>query len=106
MAGQLQTTPGALRSYAAWNNIGATPLQFVLDAGNYGMTLHSAAWGTGVTLQRLLPDGTTLVSITPAIVADGMTYLQLPAGQYQLTFGTATGVSGMIEKIDAGRARR
>lgn len=99
-----QTTPGNSKSFQYWLNQGVTPGQFMLDAGNYGFTFHAAVWGTGVTLQRVLTSG-QLVSVAATVTADGYQYLQLPAGQYQLTFGTTTGFEGLLEKIDAGRSR-
>ena len=96
------------RSYQSWANISATPADFNLDAGNYGLT---ATWTVGtVQLQKFMPDGSTLIPVTAALAApgagSGFTYLQLPAGQYRLVLaGGATGFTGTIEKIDAGRAR-
>lgn len=92
------------RSFQFWNNIAATPNDFNLDAGDYGLTLHATAWGSA-TLKKLLPDGATYVPVTVAIVADGYLFAQLPAGQYQLTLAGVTGLIGEIAKINAGRAR-
>lgn len=95
------------KSYQSWVNITATPADFTLDAGNYGLT---ATWTVGtVQLQKFLPDGATLIPVTAALAApgagSGFTYLQLPAGQYRLVLaGGVVGFSGTIEKIDAGRS--
>jgi len=105
--------PTLQRSYQAWSNINATPLDFALDAGWYGLTLSALVPGTGVTLQRLAADGTTYISVTAAIVpgiapaaaAGNFTNLILPAGQYRLAFGTTTGLTGMIELISRGGGR-
>jgi hypothetical protein len=94
------------RSYQSFVNIAATPPDFQLDAGDYGLT---ATWTVGtVQLERLLPDGVTAVPVSAALAAPGAgsgysTYL-LPAGQYRLLFaGGVAGFSGVIEKINAGR---
>lgn len=89
------------RNFQFWNTIGATPAQFNLDAGAYGLTLHAGAWGTA-TLQKLLPDGATLVAVSQVFTADGYQELHLPAGQYQLTLSGVTGLIGEIAKIASG----
>lgn len=89
------------RNFQFWNVIAATPNQFNLDAGAYGLTLHAGVWGTAA-LQKLLPDGVTLVSVMTAQAADGYQELHLPAGQYQLTLAGVTGLIGEIAKIASG----
>ena len=91
------------RSYQSWSAISATPNDFNLDAGRYGLTVAAGGF-TSYQLQRLLPDGATYAAMTPVLLADGYTELQLPAGQYSLAV-VATALSGVIEKIDTGRAR-
>lgn len=98
------------RSFQFWNGITATPGDFNLDAGNYGLT---ATWTVGTAqLQRLVPDGTgaNYIPVTAALAApgagSGYTFLQLPAGQYRVVLaGGVVGFTGLIEKIDVGRAR-
>lgn len=99
----LQSIP---RSFQFWSNIAATPPDFNLDAGNYGLV---ATWTVGtVQLQKLLPDGVTYVPVSGVIAAPGAgsgysTYT-LPAGQYRVVFaGGVAGFSGEIAKIDVGR---
>jgi hypothetical protein len=90
------------RSFQYWANISATPADFNLDAGWYGLTLH-ATWGGGnATLQKLLPDGTTYVAVATPVAADGYAMLILPAGQYRLAITTATGLTGEIALIARG----
>lgn len=89
------------RSFQFWNSISATPADFNLDAGNYGLTLSIT--GTSATLQKLLPDGVTYVPVSAAITASGYTFLQLPAGQYRLALVAVTALIGEIAKIDTGR---
>ena len=98
-------TPVLPKSYQFWNNIAATPPDFMLDAGNYGMTIHATSGWAGVVLRRLLADSVTYVSVmgSAALAADGYLTFTLPAGQYQLTLTTVVGLIGMIEKIDVGR---
>lgn len=92
------------RSYQFWNAIDATPNDFRLDAGLYGLTVAATVFGTA-TLQKLLPDGVTYVAVTPAIVAAGYLTIELPAGQYRMSMAGVTALLGVIEKIDTGRAK-
>lgn len=89
------------RNFQFWNNISATPGAFNLDAGAYGLTLHATTWGTAA-LQKLLPDGVTLVTVVTAFAADGYAEIHLPAGQYSLTLAGVTGLIGEIAKIASG----
>jgi hypothetical protein len=87
------------RSFQSWPSPGitATPTDFNLDAGVYGL---SATWGVGTAqLQKLMPDGVTWVPITAALAAPGGTYavLQLPAGRYRMVL--AGGVTAFIGEI-------
>ena len=91
------------RSYQFWNAIAATPNDFNLDAGKYGLTVAAGGF-TSYQLQRLLPDGATYAPVMPVAAAAGYTVLDLPAGQYSLAV-VATALTGVIEKIDTGRAR-
>ena len=90
------------RSFQYWAGIAATPNDFNLDAGNYGLTVATGGF-TSYQLQRLMPDGVTYAPITAVVATAGYTYLQLPAGQYRLVL-ISTAFIGLIEKIDVGRA--
>ena len=90
------------RSYQSWSGITATPPDFNLDAGNYGLTVVAGGF-TSYVLQRLLPDGATYAPVMPVLAAAGYTELKLPAGQYGMVFTGLTAFSGVIEKIDTGR---
>lgn len=94
--------PPQRRSYQAWDAIAATPTDFELDAGVYGLTLHDTGWGSA-QLSRLLTKGTILVPVTAAVVADGYQVLSLPAGLYRLTLTANTALTGAIEQIAPGR---
>lgn len=91
------------RSFQLWAVIAATPADFVLDAGAFGLTLHATAWGSA-TLQRLVPDGTSAiyVAVGAAFTADGYVELHLPAGRYRLLLAGVTALTGMIEMIAPG----
>lgn len=91
------------RSYQFWNALAATPNDFILDAGSYGLTVATGGF-TSYQLQRLMPDGTTYAPVTAVVTVAGYTVLQLPAGRYRLVL-VATAFIGVIEKIDVGRAR-
>lgn len=93
-----------IRSFQFWNAIAATPVDFNLDAGLYGVTMHATVWGTA-TLQKLLPDGVTYVAVLPAVAADGYATVWLPAGQYRLATAGVTALIGEIALIRPGRIR-
>lgn len=90
------------RSYQFWNAITATPNDFNLDVGNYGITVATGGF-TSFQLLKLMPDGVTYAPITAVITVAGYTVIQLPAGQYRLALIGATAFIGTIEKIDVGR---
>lgn len=92
------------RSYQFWNAIAATPNDFNLDAGLYGLTIAATVFGTAV-LQRLLPDGVTYVTVSAVFAANGYAVLQLPAGQYRLLMTGVTALTGVIELISRGPIR-
>lgn len=92
------------RSFQYWATINATPNDFNLDAGVYGLILSAGVWGTA-TLQKLLPDQSTYVAVSAAIAANGYTVLQLPAGQYRLVLAGVTGLLGEIALIARGGFR-
>ncbi len=82
--------------------VSATPPDFNLDAGTYGLTLTAGVWGSA-TLQKLLPDGTTYVPITGAtFVGNSYTVLVLPAGQYRMALVGLTALVGEIALIARG----
>lgn len=89
------------RSFQFWDAIAATPNDFNLDAGDYGLTIATGGF-TSYQLQRLMPDGTTYAPITAVVTTAGYTFLQLPAGQYKIVL-VCTAFIGLIEKIDVGR---
>ena len=89
------------RNFQAWSNISATPGSFNLDAGAFGLSL-AATWGGGsAALQKLMPDGTTWVTVT-SVTANGYAEVHVPAGIFQLLVTTATALTGEIAKIAAG----
>lgn len=93
------------RDLQTWNAIAATPLDFVLHAGTYGLELKATAWGTA-TLQKYEFSSDSYFPISAAIAANGYTVLELPAGQYQLTVAGVTALSGVISRINAARVGR
>lgn len=84
------------RSFQFWNAVAATPPDFNLDAGVYGLT--ATVTGT-VTLQKLIPDGVTYQPI--AVIVTGYVTFQLPAGQYRILMAAAT-ITGEIALIARG----
>ena len=91
--------PPLIVNFQQWSAIDATPIDFMLFAGLFALQLAADAWGTA-TLQSLQPDGVTYL---PVFTASQNLYqeLRLPAGQYQLTLDTVTGLTGQIAKIRA-----
>lgn len=68
--------------------ITTTPANFGLAGGKYMFTAVATAWNGGTaTLNRIGPDGVTLLSVGSAAVlnSNGGAVLDLPPGQYQLT---------------------
>jgi len=101
------------RSYQAWPNtyanaaaapVNATPADFNLDAGLYGLTVAATAFGTA-QLQKLNPDGVTYSAVSPVLAANGYSALQLPAGQYRMALAGITAFVGSIELISRGPIR-
>lgn len=93
------------RSFQFWNNIAATPNDFNLDAGVYGLTLALTSGGAATALQKLLPDGVTYVSVMGTFAfgaTGGYAVFQLPAGQYRLLLTAAVGLIGEIALIAKG----
>lgn len=89
--------------FQSWSNIAATPDEFTLYAGVFGLTI-AATWGGGsAVLERYLPESTTWVAVAAAVTANGYAGpLYLPTGRYRLTITTATALYGRIEKISSG----
>ena len=101
------------RSFQQWPNtyanaaaapVNATPADFNLDAGDYGLNVSASIFGT-VTLQQLQPDGTTYLPVSSAIAANGYVVLQLPAGQYRLLMAGVNTLTGEIALISRGPIR-
>jgi hypothetical protein len=95
------------RSYQVWAAIGATPNDFNLDAGAYGLTLHATAWGTAQLFKLVdTPPGAVpaniYVAVGAAIAADGYQELHIPAGQYRLVLTGVTALSGDLALIAPG----
>jgi hypothetical protein len=92
------------RSFQLWSILTATPGDFMLNAGAYGVTVHASAWGTA-TLQRVLADGAgnvNVIAVANAFGADGYLEIHLPAGQYRMALAGITAFSGAIELLAPG----
>ena len=86
---------GGSDDWKNFQNIASTTAAFNLDGGVYCYAVKASTYGT-VTLQILLPDGTTwatapvriglpvVAGATPVIVADGAITLDLPPGIYRI----------------------
>lgn len=84
----------------AFKNISATPAAFTLSGGVYVLDAV-ATWGGGsLTLQRLGPDGSTLLDAATALTANGTSgAIALPPGSYRLTIATATAVYVTVVRV-------
>jgi len=88
--------------YQRWSAITATPADFRLNEGRFGLTTSATVWGTA-TLQRIISDGSggqIAVTILPAIAGNGYTEMHLPAGWYRTVLAGVTAFTGLIELID------
>lgn len=60
----------------------------------------SATWGGGsATIQVLMPDASTYVSVAAAVTADGAQLVDLPPGRYKIAVATATGLMGFLLRV-------
>jgi hypothetical protein len=66
-----------------FSNISATTATFPLDGGKYAVDVIGSTFGT-VTLQRLGPDGSTMLAAMTAFAANGSATADLPPGQYKI----------------------
>ena len=84
-----------------WKNISSTPAQFWLRGGRYGLLTQASSRGSA-TLQRLSPDGSTLINVLTAITANGYATVDLPQGLYTLTLSGVTAFYGELTSIVQG----
>ena len=76
-----------------------TGSDFSLLGGDYGITVSATFGGGSVTLNAYALDGTTKIALLPAFTANGYGYLDLPAGNYNITIATATAVYVSVSRI-------
>lgn len=69
--------------------------------GVYELVTRSTSYSTGVTVSRLMPDGTTYVAERAAITADGPVLLTLGTGIIRFGFAAAgTAFQIVFERCD------
>ena len=68
----------------SFSNISATSAAFALKGGKYCVDVLATFVGGSVTLQRLGPDGITLLTAVTAFSANGTANVDLPPGSYKL----------------------
>jgi hypothetical protein len=75
----------------------ATQGPFAILGGLYAF-MAGASWNDSgtVTLQILMPDGTTYVDVHEPFAADGYTTFDLPAGTVQVAIETASSVQAAL----------
>lgn len=79
------------------NNQSSNP--FNLQGGKYGVVAAGTFSTTNAVLQKVGPDGSTLVAVQ-TFTANGYAALYLPPGQYQIS-GTSTSFAMSVQKIKA-----
>ena len=67
----------------SFDDIGATTAAFQLAGGKYTMDVIGSTFGS-VTLQRIGPDGTTMLTALTAFSANGAATTDLPPGAYKI----------------------
>ena len=77
----------------------STGSDFPLLGGDYGITVSATFGGGSVTLNVYSLDGTTKIAVLPAFTANGYGYLDLPAGDYNVTVTTATAVYVSVSRV-------
>lgn len=75
---------------AALTLVTSTSAQFTLTGGKYWLAAVGTFNGASVTLQRVGPDGNTLVTVATALTAAGGNISDLPPGTYQVTVSGST----------------
>lgn len=75
---------------AAATGITSTSSQFQLSGGKYWLAAVGTFNGASVTLQRVGPDGNTMVTVATALTAAGGNVSELPPGTYQVTVSGST----------------
>lgn len=92
-----------LNNGVAFTGASADYTGIVLLGGMYAVAV-SATWGGGsATLQILMPDASTYVTVLSAFTADGSAIVELPPGTYKVAIATATSVQALIVLIPKGR---
>lgn len=79
--------------------LSASTAAFTVLGGRYAIAVN-ATWGGGsATLQALMPDGTTYVTVLTAFTGDGAAIVDLPPGTYKIAIATATAVQGFLIRV-------
>ena len=84
-----------------FQNIAATPADFVLYGGVYILDVIGTFGGAGaVTLSRRGPDGSTYMTSATAITANGSSgAIALPPGTYRLVVADTTALYASLVRI-------
>jgi hypothetical protein len=83
----------------SFTGLSADTAAFYVLGGRYAVAVDATFGGGSVTLQILMPDGTTYVSILPAFTAAGAATVDLPPGSYKFDIVTATAVQGFVVRV-------
>ena len=82
-----------------WNNLSATPANFQLGDGSYEVDVIATFDDGSVTLNKRAQDGVTFEQVLTPFTANGIQFVDLSAGTYQLAIDTATRVYAKIARI-------
>jgi len=84
-----------------FSNISATTALFFLKGGKYAAEVIATFGGGSVKLQALMPDGSTVASVSSAtdFTANGFATVDLAPGLYEITVATAAAVSASVVRI-------
>jgi hypothetical protein len=82
----------------SYSRISRQTAGFQLKGGSYGVAVQATFGGQTVTFQMVGPDGSNYVSVCTATAAN-FQVINIPAGQFRFTVGTATAVYAEVIRI-------
>ena len=83
-----------------YNNISSTTAVFSLIGGKYGLDINGTFSSGSTQVQALSIDGSTWLNCGSSTSANGVSVLELPAGQYRMAVsGSVSAVYFSLTKI-------
>lgn len=99
LGGQSDAPTTWTTQYYSLQNQSASGNAFRLTGGIYLLECTATFGGGSVTLQKVGPDGVTLVNAATPFTTNGTQTAYLPLGQYQWTVATATAVYTQLARV-------